>query len=483
MGFLITEDQRQGVLDQGIDSVPETIMRVLSTNHARVLDWFRSMDTNFDGVISKGEFAYALHALGLEFAAKDVERVFHTLDPDQNGAVEFEELRRALLDKERWKRPPPPPRKSTAAERARQAHVAKVQRAELREDLYTFEKRHGLDADHDIWHEPPPNAQAELDRERKEVVLAEALERRRNLGGKAPLPKPIWHRMESMSLRQPAVRPDTTAARAAAAEAAARRKQGVYEAWLAQHLKEIESHALAVEEARAKDAAMREERTQAKRRLRLQALDRTRQAARQRALERHEIVETRRELRANRAELAARNRERAWKQGIVVVEKPSKLSMTESAPPLPAAPEPSAASDRAQHTREAEGYRIGADVRAPLPGGFRPPPAPPAALPAPTHRTAPAAPAAPTHRAAPRLPTSAAPGHRMAPCCPASSHRGGGSRVAWPSERAASAPRSLASHYVRGAQTVSACEPSIARGRAELGYDEEVQGVLELPAY
>ena len=32
---------------------------------ARVLDFFRSVDTNFDGVINKGEMSYALHTLGL----------------------------------------------------------------------------------------------------------------------------------------------------------------------------------------------------------------------------------------------------------------------------------------------------------------------------------------------------------------------------------------------------------------------------------
>ena len=65
-------------------------------NHARVLDWFRSIDTNFDGCISKNEMAFALHALGMNASPKEVQQLFDALDPDGNGVVEFEELQTAL---------------------------------------------------------------------------------------------------------------------------------------------------------------------------------------------------------------------------------------------------------------------------------------------------------------------------------------------------------------------------------------------------
>ena len=39
---MITEAQRQAVLEGGIEAVPETIMAVLSANKARVLDFFRT---------------------------------------------------------------------------------------------------------------------------------------------------------------------------------------------------------------------------------------------------------------------------------------------------------------------------------------------------------------------------------------------------------------------------------------------------------
>ena len=289
MGFLVTETQRQTVLDGGIDSVPETIMAVLSTNHARVLDWFRSMDSNFDGVISKGEFSFALHSLGLDFAAKDVERVYQTLDPDNNGAVEFEELRRALLDKERWKRAPPPPKKLTRAQLARQKHEGKVQRAELREDLYLFETRQGLTEDHDIWHEPPPNAAESLAREKYALLLQETLERRRNNGGKEPLPASICYRMDRTWIKPPVERPDHSMARAANAEMVAKRKEEEYDMWLQHHRKEIESHALAVEAARVRDKQMRVARTQAARQVRMDAFHKKKEASRIAALDRHDV--------------------------------------------------------------------------------------------------------------------------------------------------------------------------------------------------
>ena len=41
------------------------LAQTLRENDARVLDFFRGVDTNFDGVISKGDMSYALHTLRL----------------------------------------------------------------------------------------------------------------------------------------------------------------------------------------------------------------------------------------------------------------------------------------------------------------------------------------------------------------------------------------------------------------------------------
>ena len=52
---------------------------------------------NRDGLISEGEFAFALSSLGLSVSVKDASRAC-SLDPDGSGTVEFSELQRAFLD-------------------------------------------------------------------------------------------------------------------------------------------------------------------------------------------------------------------------------------------------------------------------------------------------------------------------------------------------------------------------------------------------
>lgn len=88
MGFLISEEQRAGLQEAGLESLPTKLSQILVANHARVLDFFRNVDTNFDGCISHGEMAYALHALGLSASPAEVRALFDALDPDGNGVVE-----------------------------------------------------------------------------------------------------------------------------------------------------------------------------------------------------------------------------------------------------------------------------------------------------------------------------------------------------------------------------------------------------------
>ncbi len=74
------------------------IAQILSANHARVLDFFRNMDHNNDGVVSKGEFGYAIQYLGLNVEKKQVDDLFDVLDPSGDGYIEYGELKRALLN-------------------------------------------------------------------------------------------------------------------------------------------------------------------------------------------------------------------------------------------------------------------------------------------------------------------------------------------------------------------------------------------------
>ena len=52
----------------GARSVTSNLAQKLREIHARLLDFFRSVDTSFDGVISKGEMSYALDTLGLNLS-------------------------------------------------------------------------------------------------------------------------------------------------------------------------------------------------------------------------------------------------------------------------------------------------------------------------------------------------------------------------------------------------------------------------------
>ena len=74
------------------DAITSNLVQTLRANHARVLDFFRQADTNFDGVISKGEMTYALHTLGLNASPKELESLFLELDPSGDGVLEFAEL-------------------------------------------------------------------------------------------------------------------------------------------------------------------------------------------------------------------------------------------------------------------------------------------------------------------------------------------------------------------------------------------------------
>eukprot|EP00966_Prymnesium_polylepis_P076201 1766169-Prymnesium_polylepis.2 len=60
----------------------------LQRSGERVLDIFRSWDTNFGGSVTRAEFTQALSSLGFDMLTEgEVDRLFAQFDPDQNGAV------------------------------------------------------------------------------------------------------------------------------------------------------------------------------------------------------------------------------------------------------------------------------------------------------------------------------------------------------------------------------------------------------------
>jgi len=85
-------------LDEGPDAPPyaEQLATALRENSARVLDLFRSWDSNGDGQVSRAEFHKAMPALGLEVPKKDIDELFSEWDADGGGNLAYGELVKIL---------------------------------------------------------------------------------------------------------------------------------------------------------------------------------------------------------------------------------------------------------------------------------------------------------------------------------------------------------------------------------------------------
>ena len=314
MGFLITEEQRKALSDGGIAAVPTTIMAILSSNHARVLDWFREMDTNFDGVISQGEMSYALGALGLNVSPKEVAGVFAVLDPDGDGVIEFDELRRALTNPEKWSGKGPVQKKLTATQRARAKTESEVAKAEMIECIHAFECSRGLQ---DPAAARPPTAKEALDAARRERAMVAAIEARKGNGPGIPVSGPLMARLDQIWVKQPLLRPQSAPARVRNAASAARRKAATYDFWLNKHRAEIEAHTQAVELANMAEKRMRKERAASQRSAQLAFYRGKAAASKAGALERQEPFPNRREHMRNQSAVINMQRTRAWRQELV----------------------------------------------------------------------------------------------------------------------------------------------------------------------
>ena len=77
-------------------SLPQQLMATLKRNKARILDLFRALDVNRDGIITQAEFQMGMGALGLQLSVKDVDYLFDVLDVSDDGQADFNELK-ALL--------------------------------------------------------------------------------------------------------------------------------------------------------------------------------------------------------------------------------------------------------------------------------------------------------------------------------------------------------------------------------------------------
>ena len=79
-------------------TLPKHLATLLHRNHARVMDHFRALDSNSDGQVTQPELTKALKDLGVSASKDEIGKLFHQLDPDGSGGIEFRELQRAMLD-------------------------------------------------------------------------------------------------------------------------------------------------------------------------------------------------------------------------------------------------------------------------------------------------------------------------------------------------------------------------------------------------
>ena len=77
-------------------SAVEQLRAILVSNGVRVIDLFRSWDTDGDGLIASKEFHKAIALLGYEAPPQAIDALFGEFDADGSGVVEFKELAKIL---------------------------------------------------------------------------------------------------------------------------------------------------------------------------------------------------------------------------------------------------------------------------------------------------------------------------------------------------------------------------------------------------
>jgi len=84
--------------DEEFDAAPlhTQIRDALVANAARVMDLFRELDPNMDGIITKREFEEALPLLGMAPPRETVLLLFESFDVDGSGSIDFHEFYRLL---------------------------------------------------------------------------------------------------------------------------------------------------------------------------------------------------------------------------------------------------------------------------------------------------------------------------------------------------------------------------------------------------
>lgn len=85
-------------------AVIAALRAALASKLGRVIDLFREWDEDQSGFISISEFAWAMQAVGLNGSPAEHKLLFDSLDKDQSGTLEYNELKSSLRVRRRGKK-------------------------------------------------------------------------------------------------------------------------------------------------------------------------------------------------------------------------------------------------------------------------------------------------------------------------------------------------------------------------------------------
>ena len=84
-----------GLLDMS-EYLTWSLKDALARSEQRVMDLFRAWDEDRSGTVDKAEFHKAMRSLGFDVQRSDTDPVFDSLDDDQSGLLEYDELNSTL---------------------------------------------------------------------------------------------------------------------------------------------------------------------------------------------------------------------------------------------------------------------------------------------------------------------------------------------------------------------------------------------------
>ena len=79
-----------------VSRIQTSLRARLAASHGKILDLFRSMDTNEDQMVSKEELSTAMSRLGIHAPPTELDGLFNSFDLTRDGSIAYKELSRAL---------------------------------------------------------------------------------------------------------------------------------------------------------------------------------------------------------------------------------------------------------------------------------------------------------------------------------------------------------------------------------------------------